>query len=224
MPSYTFTQQQVGYDSGAGWVEGTAAFLFGAYVGIRFSRDGLARKLWSSPILTLTRSTGAGGLGTVTVDAVKRVQPLAWSDTNLPGVHGPLERLYSAEVMFNAANPTLAIPLPLNDATTGMRTFFGGVVAGESVNARGFALVLSWTGSNIVWGAALTATHQGDLTGLVSARPTHSRAAECPRCGGESFRETWQLDGETNTLVCPSCYDPPSVPRGPRIRISEVNP
>lgn len=227
MATHEFAFTQGGYDSGGGWVDTSPGlqFLFGAGGAARFTRDGPARKLWSNAVLTLTYSSGAGGAGTLTVKCLKRVYAAAWTNSNLPtNTNLPTETLYSASATINLANPTLAISLPMNDSTTGMSTYFGGFLLGESLSARIVGLIFEWSGGNLVLTPALTATYSKDLTGLVSARPAMSRADECPRCGTESFRETWLVDGETNTLVCPECYDPPSPPRGPRIRLNEVNP
>jgi hypothetical protein len=76
---------------------------------------------------------------------------------------------------------------------------------------------LTITGPQLVVGDPLP-----EFTGLVGHGPGISRADRCPRCGQPSLRETWIRDGYKKILVCPPCWDPPSVrrrlvtPRAPR--------
>mgnify|MGYP001583012723 CR=1 FL=1 len=232
MATHSFALVQSGYDSGIGWVSTTSdlQFLFAATVGLRFTFDGAARKLWSAPTLTLTRTGGVGGTGTLTVRGVKRMVAPAFSSTRLPGDER-LETLYSASATLSAASPTVAVPLATHDSVGGLTTYFMGLLSGAT-SSTVLGLVVDFDGGNVLGSATLSATYARDLTGVETSVRRMSRADECPKCGTEGFREEWVPDlanvtsggGGAGQLVCPSCADPPSPPRGPRTRLREVNP
>jgi hypothetical protein len=226
MPTHTFTILQTGFDFGLAWFELTTdsfSLSTGIRAALRFTKDSPTRKLLSNVTFTFTRTAEAGGSGTLTVKCLKRTVAPAWGASQRPSnVNLPMETLYSATATIDDSSPILTITLPMND-TNGMRTYFGGVLGSDSQSTRIVGLTFDWTGPLVTGTPALTADYQRDLTGIVTARAGMSRADECPRCGNEGLRETWQLDGETNTLVCADCYDPPSPPRGPGSRLTEVN-
>lgn len=226
MTTHALTVAQAGAFAFSTWIDGTSdEFILNTRVGLRFTK-GNTRKIWSSPTLTLTYVSGTGGAGTLTVYGVKRINAAEWSDSNTPNPTAtphPLETLYSGTVTLDLSNPTASVALATH-ADSGATNFFGAWLSADALDTRHLGLIVNWTGTTCFAGVELSSTIRRDLTGIVSARPAMSRADECPRCGTEMFREAFQLDGETNTLVCASCYDPPSPPRGPGVKLTEVNP
>jgi hypothetical protein len=146
--------------------------------------------------------------------------PPAYSTTNKPLSRSGLTLLYSASTAISTTVAT-NIVISLNDSTTGAANTLNSQVdsgyyyhIGSDVGtAPWIGMVVVWSGEDAFIGQQLLTTYSPMFTGLEGAKyaRAHGRADECPKCGGKSTRDTWVMDGYTEILVCPKCYDEPDL-------------